>query len=175
MISFLTGDRQAGKTTWLSELIPQITRTGTPIWGFITPAVFDDDEKTGIDVTLLPIGGTFPFARRATGNRDEYTPNAPQRHWDFSEEIMLQLNIHMANGMSLAFPSTVLIIDELGPLELEQGGGVQTAVRVLDMGKFENAIVVIRPELLQVGIGRWGKVTPGGYEIIFPGQKPAFL
>src|SRR4030043_156033 len=42
----------------------------------------------------------------------------------------------------------LLIVDELGPLELELGQGLVAALAVLNEGAFSLALVVVRPELL---------------------------
>jgi len=45
-------------------------------------------------------------------------------------------------------PCDLLVVDELGPLELERGWGWQQAFTVLHEGNFALAIVVVRPELV---------------------------
>jgi len=47
-----------------------------------------------------------------------------------------------------ATPCDLLVVDELGPLELEQGWGWQQAFTVLHEGNFALAVVVVRPELV---------------------------
>ena len=41
-----------------------------------------------------------------------------------------------------------MIVDELGPLELECGEGLTNAVQILKNGKFDTAFVVVRPHLI---------------------------
>lgn len=41
-----------------------------------------------------------------------------------------------------------LIVDELGPLELERGEGLTIAVKILHDGKFDKALIVVRPHLV---------------------------
>lgn len=47
-----------------------------------------------------------------------------------------------------ATPCDLLIVDELGPLELIRGQGLVAALDVLNEGAFSLALVVVRPELL---------------------------
>ena len=47
-----------------------------------------------------------------------------------------------------ATPCTLLIIDELGPLELVRGQGWANALDTLAAGRFERAVVVVRPDLI---------------------------
>ena len=49
----------------------------------------------------------------------------------------------------------VIIIDELGPLELEEGYGYQQALHLLDEGRYRKAVVVVRPSLLPLARVRW--------------------
>ena len=47
------------------------------------------------------------------------------------------------------------MIDELGPLELEEGHGYQEALRLLDEERYHTALVVVRPALLPLACLRW--------------------
>lgn len=50
--------------------------------------------------------------------------------------------------LDTACPCDVLVVDEIGPLELERGQGWANALNVLDSGQYELAVVVVRPALL---------------------------
>ena len=50
--------------------------------------------------------------------------------------------------ISRAVPCDLLVIDEVGPLEVEQGQGWAIALDVLRTGRFGLALVVVRPELI---------------------------
>jgi nucleoside-triphosphatase THEP1 len=47
-----------------------------------------------------------------------------------------------------ATPCDLLVVDELGPLELKLGQGLVAALDVLEEGAFSLALVVVRPELV---------------------------
>lgn len=184
MISFLTGTRQIGKTTWLKRLVPMMQERGIPLWGFITPAVFEGDVKTGIDAVVYPGGETFPMATLAEGaTRKPFDPSKlppveqqrPQSHWNFSDEAMERINQALADNRGHVPSDAVLLLDELGPLEMFQGKGIVEAMDILDAGDFSDSIVVIRPELMEQAVERWGSVSEGGCETIYPDQMPAFL
>ena len=49
----------------------------------------------------------------------------------------------------------LLIIDELGPLEFVDKGGLQKAFEILDSNRYEKAIVVVRPSLLDQATSIW--------------------
>ena len=64
--------------------------------------------------------------------------------------------------LSRATPCDFLVIDEIGPLELERGEGWANAVDVLRDGDFGLALVVVRPELL----AQAKKVLPNGTTLV---------
>jgi nucleoside-triphosphatase THEP1 len=49
----------------------------------------------------------------------------------------------------------IIVIDELGPLELEDGDGYQQALHLLDEGRYRTAFIVVRPALLSIAKLRW--------------------
>lgn len=57
---------------------------------------------------------------------------------------MAKLNEHFATLKQYDY----LIVDELGPLELERGEGLTNAVELLKSGEFEKALIVVRPHLV---------------------------
>ncbi|MCK4741330.1 MAG: hypothetical protein KAS80_03510, partial [Anaerolineales bacterium] len=52
-------------------------------------------------------------------------------------------------------PCDFLVIDEIGPLEFNQGQGFLEALTALDSGEFIFAIAIIRPGLLAAALQRW--------------------
>jgi hypothetical protein len=46
-------------------------------------------------------------------------------------------------------------VDELGPIELEQGKGWQNGVWALNQNTCKAAFVVIRPELIEIALKLW--------------------
>lgn len=204
MISFLTGESQIGKTTWLLQLVEQLLGAHggyhlfpelsqipeqLPIqnrsqrmptlqaFGFVTPAVFEDEQKIGINAVLLPSLERFPFAEFASKALASEASHAlgPKSHWDFSDDAMQKINSHLASITADNPVEGIFIADELGPLELNAGEGLSEAVRILTESLFDNAIVVIRPSLLDGAIERWGSCRNRGYEVIEPGTVPSFL
>jgi nucleoside-triphosphatase THEP1 len=49
----------------------------------------------------------------------------------------------------------LVIIDEIGPLEFEQGKGLQAALRLLDASRYRLACVTLRPSLVVTARRRW--------------------
>ena len=68
-----------------------------------------------------------------------------QGRFRFDPKILTWGNETLAH----AAPCDLLVVDELGPLEIERGKGWQKAFDVLRGNDFTLALVVIRPELLE--------------------------
>ena len=185
MLFLLTGDVQIGKTRWLEGLIAELQQAGVGVAGVLAPGQWvpshspDADkngfEKLGIDNVLLPEGRRIPFARRedlarAEGAFDEDSQSARlQLAWHISDEAIAQVNAHfdglMADGVPLTAPS-LLVVDELGRLELWAGEGLTSALELLRQGPselFPHALVVVRDYLLdaaqQLLLPAWGEAV----------------
>lgn len=195
MLFLLTGDVQIGKTRWLENLCASLQAAGTCVAGVVAPGQwaprpegqpggkhgFDGTgrfEKLGIDNVLLPQGTRIEFARRRdlAAKSKAFTEGtqakAAKLGWAISDTAIAQVNSHFAalakqaaNETRLA-PHAVLVVDELGRLELLRGCGLTNALAILDAGptpQFPHAIAVVRETLLDEARRRfeprWGKAT----------------
>lgn len=195
MLFLLTGDVQIGKTRWLESLCASLQAAGTCVAGVVAPGQwvprpegqpggkhgFDGAgrfEKLGIDNVLLPQGERIEFARRRdlAAKSKAFTEGtqakAAKLGWAISDTAIAQVNAHFAtlakqaaNETRLA-PHAVLVVDELGRLELLRGCGLTNALAILDAGptpQFPHAIAVVRETLLDEARRRfeprWGKAT----------------
>jgi len=135
----LTGERGAGKTSLCRALAVQAHQQGWDAAGVISPAVFENGGKTGILVEDVRRGESHPLAAlEATGRFA-----LPVGKWFFDRTVLDWGDKVIASSP----PCDLLIVDELGPLELLQGGGWQSAPKVLRAGGYLLSLVVICPEL----------------------------
>lgn len=177
----MSGAFMTGKTTWIEQLLieaglplrssnPNLADAAVQEWardlhlkiaGVCTPATFNEKEKDGIDAVSLPDCRRFALAAR---REDVVQPQSagraqgagsPRLGWDFSSEAMERINSHLRSCADC----DLLIVDELGPLELLKGEGYTEALRMLDAGSVKTALVVIRPALLDIARKRWGDFT----------------
>lgn len=200
MLFLLTGDVQIGKTGWLEDLCASLQAAGTCVAGVVAPEQwvprpegqpggkhsFDGAgrfEKLGIDNVLLPQSKRIGFARRrdlAAGGKafeEGAQAKAAKLGWAISDTAIAQVNAHFAtlakqaaNETRLA-PHAMLVVDELGRLELLRGCGLTSALAILDAGptpQFPHAIAVVRETLLGEAHRRfkllWGEpiaISPG--------------
>lgn len=146
-LTLITGLRGAGKTSWCAALVEQARAANRSVGGLLSPARFEAGRKTGIMLVNVHTG-----EQRLLGCR-QAASGFSQRIgcWHFDPAA-----IRWANTTLEALPPVdVTIIDELGPLELEQGAGFTAALDLLDAGRYRAAWVVIRPELLAAAQARW--------------------
>ena len=178
MLFVLTGNIQTGKTRWLELATNDMKANGIAIYGVLAPGIWvdhrdevirpeacDDNgfEKTGIDNILLPSGERIAFARRAdlALRENDYNERAQSARaklgWHISDEAIARVNEHFAQIATAASNAKashlkgLLVVDELGRLELERGEGLTEALAVLEAGPtplYQHALIVVREMLL---------------------------
>ena len=133
-VTILTGSRGIGKTTVCRETLRLAQHRGHTCGGILTLA--RPDARHVYDVRTGAV-------RRLTCE-----PHAPQvvvqGRFCFSLETLRWAN----RALSRSVPCDLLVVDEIGPLELERNEGWTMAFDVLRGGGFELALVVVRPELV---------------------------
>lgn len=175
VLYILTGDVQIGKTRWLQALVSDLEARGAVCDGVIAPGVWRENEagsfdKLGIDNELLPTHEVVHFARRDDLARAEGTFDANAQsakamlRWHISDEAIKKVNAHfdalieaakepqavdMPECACVHTDSTgrMLIVDELGRLELLRNEGLTCAMELLKRGPeehYECALLVAR-------------------------------
>lgn len=134
-IIVLSGERGVGKSTVCHR---------TVAWAWA------DQYSCGGIMTLRRADGTRELLNVCNGERRRLTLDQKaeaaiiQGRFCFDPEALRWGSIEMARAM----PCDLLVVDELGPLEIERKGGWYSAFSILHTGDFALAIVVIRPELI---------------------------
>lgn len=147
----ITGDRAAGKTRFCSDLAAEAGKRKIDTAGVLSPAFVENGKKTGFQITNIRSGETRQLAVLRSNDRS----NTVTQHWQFDQQNLVWGN----EVLTSAVPCGLLIVDELGPLELEQGKGWTAGIQVLSSGKYTAAAVVIRPELLAKALALWPQAT----------------
>jgi nucleoside-triphosphatase len=105
-------------------------------------------KKTGIAVENLASKETRHLAVH------DYKPNNLDDdpiHWAFDPLVLEWGNQVFAQ----AVPTDLLVVDEIGPLEMKRKQGWVNALHALDSRQYRQAILVMRPKLLAMAQSRW--------------------
>lgn len=147
----VTGERGAGKTVFCGALVEAARTMPRPpaVAGVVSPRVYEHGDQVGIDVEDLRTGRRRRLA--ALRSPDEPARSEATRLWRFDEEALAWGN----EVLRSATPCDLLVVDELGPLEFEEGGGWPAGLAAVDSGDFTAAVVVVRPRLLPEARRRW--------------------
>jgi nucleoside-triphosphatase THEP1 len=187
MLFLLTGAIQIGKTRWLKCLVDDLEAWGVVCLGVLSPGIWREGrdgeggvayEKLGIETVFLPGRERAVFARRRDLAEQEGALDARWQSsqaalgWVIPDEALKAVNRHFdALGEAVApspsaqdaraVPPGILIVDELGRLELEADGGFTSAVRLLQAGPtagYGHALIVVRDSLVEKASVRFASV-----------------
>ena len=169
MLLLLTGNVQIGKTRWLERTLARLAERGVPSAGVVAPGDWRPDsempggfEKLGIDNVLLPGGERFPFARRRDLAQEDGTFDAGSQSaraglgWEICDAAIARVNRHFSLLSSLVSKAAespflgapgMLVVDELGRLELMRGEGHFSPLLRNKGASFPHALVVVREDL----------------------------
>ena len=145
----LTGETGSGKTTWAGEIVGVLRARGVMVGGVLAPGLLTDTRRTGFDVTDLSTGRTVPLCREGDAGA-----SAGQRWGRFTftrEGLELGREALTVRGRS----ADVIVVDEVGPLELA-GGGWAEALDALAGGFGGQVLVIARLAVVDAVRARWG-------------------
>lgn len=130
----VTGERGVGKTTLCHRTVALARGSGYTCAGLLTLSVAGGDQREVVDIRS---GQT----RRLTTTAGA---GITQGRYTFDPEVL----VWGAQVLARALPCDLLVIDEVGPLEIERQQGWAVALKLLRGNSFRLALVVVRPELL---------------------------
>lgn len=150
----LSGARGAGKTRWCLELAREAGKLterapGFQAAGLVSPALFGNGKKTGIDLLDLASGES----RRLASRIDPANPShgLSTEDWRFNEETLAWGDACLRKIQCC----DLFILDEAGPLEFFRGLGWQAGMEFVGSRRYRLACVVVRPGLLQAAQELW--------------------
>lgn len=150
----LTGGRGAGKSTWCAALAEDARARGLSVAGLLSRAIFDNDnlplaERVKVRIDLVDLASDAARVLATPGDPDA---EGHGMRWHFHDDTITWGNQVLASVSG----ADLVIIDELGPLELTHGRGLTAGLALLDKCAYSCvAIVVVRPELLSQAQQRW--------------------
>ena len=135
----LTGKSGAGKTKTFQRLISVAQNAGLSVFGFYCPAIFNENEKVGMEVCLLPSGET-----KILGLLEKRENWIPVGRWWMDPSVFAVVNEHIRKYTG----SDLLLIDEIGPAEIEEKKGWPDALALLREARFRMGVVSFRPAFI---------------------------
>jgi len=143
----LTGERGAGKTLWCSKLGNAARELNLILGGVLSPGVYEKNQRVAINLRDLTTGGVRRLADKRSGEGSLHST----LNWSFDEETLDWGN----EILSTLGEVDLLILDEIGPLELLHGNGLQAAFQLIYQRRYRTVIIVVRPSLLELASQRW--------------------
>ena len=139
MIYILTGPVHSGKTSFLKRVSRDLQERGRKVAGFLSVSIWNDDVCTGYDLHDLSTGESHPFIRKI--GDDTW-----QRIGDY---FFIPSTLERAEDVLQKTRDTdLLVVDEVGPLELS-GKGLWPALKdVIDRSSI-NCLLVVRENILE--------------------------
>jgi len=141
IIGLLTGHIGVGKTTVAERVAGSAQRWGLACGGLLAPAIIDaSGQKVGIWGVDVSTG-----ERRVLARVDQHLGGPQVGPYSFDGAV-LQWAVEVLEG---AIPRAELVlVDEIGKLELWQSGGLAPVVPRLAAGEARRALVLVRDLLL---------------------------
>jgi len=146
-IIIVTGERGVGKSTYCQHKVGKARHDGRKVAGLLSIAQIRQGVKVGIEIEDLSSGERRVLASISPGSFHGPTLGP----WFFDGQA-----IEWANQiLERASPCDLLVVDELGVMEFVQEQGFLAAFHLLDGGKYQLAMIVVRPECLKPALERW--------------------
>jgi nucleoside-triphosphatase THEP1 len=135
---FVTGEKHAGKTGLVLELVHQARAKGLYVAGIACPGLWAEGHRTGFDLLEVDTSRRYVLSRRIKGLR-------PVPYMFDAEGVRKGKE---ALSVDRCRNADLVIVDEVGPLELKGGGWAQVLPGLLSLSKPVH-IWVVRRSLIQ--------------------------
>jgi len=140
VLSLVTGEIGCGKTTVCQRALDLLRARGVMPGGVLSPARLDAaGTKIGIDALDVMTGERQRLADRVPGGGETIGD------YGFDERALAWANARLQ--AAVAAGPDLLVVDEIGPLELVHGGGFAALLEPLaDLDAVPHALVIVRRE-----------------------------
>ncbi|MBN1137345.1 MAG: hypothetical protein JXM73_12220 [Anaerolineae bacterium] len=158
LIGLLTGEVGAGKTTAAQRVTGLARRRGLACGGLLAPALTDQrGSKIGIWGVDLLTG-----ERRTLARTDQEMGGPRVGAYSFDVTTLVWANDVIGRALGAC---DLLIVDEIGKLELWSHAGLAPVVPRLALGKVRRSLVLVRSALLAELQARLGRVDQVVFEL----------
>lgn len=136
-IFLVTGDFGSGKSIFCQQAAARLSSNGLKVQGLLSPGRYMDGLKTGFWCENIYTGER----RLMASTLDSEIVGDLFGKWTIAPEVVAWGN----DVLKSILKTDILIIDEIGPLELDLGRGWNQAFHALERVEYRSALVVIRP------------------------------
>lgn len=146
-VFILTGGRGSGKTSILQMLSAEISQQNLKVSGIVSRGLWKEERRSGFDVVDLATQKQIPLCRRdvpATGIQ-----KGPYHFYPAGIKAG-----QVALEMAVAANPAVIIVDEVGPLELRGDGWAEPLGNVLS-NRSCPIVISVRPSLVEAVSEHW--------------------
>jgi len=151
----LTGAVHSGKTTFLKRIVGEAGQRFIRVDGYLSPVVWEKGEPAGYDLVTLPEERAFPFIRM------EGQPGC-ERVGPF---YLIPETLDLAQGIIRAGAlKPLVVVDEVGPLELE-GRGVWPALVDVFRRPPRKLVLTVRESLLEAFLAKISFGSPDVFRV----------
>jgi len=135
----VTGARGSGKTTAVIEAGKALEGRGRCLAGFAQPGIWENGERAGFELVDLATGERADLARRSDPDRGDHGTGYRFERAGFALG---------ETALGRAREGAILMVDELGPVELRGRGHMAAVRRALSTPGLDVAVVVVRRSLV---------------------------
>ncbi len=146
-IIMLSGDTGEGKSTFLASLLELLKKQGIKTGGFIARGIQIQGQRKGFDLEDIKTGEIFELCR------DEYVEGRLQTGKYFFDPLAFEKGRNILIN-ALDEQSKLIVIDEIGPLEM-QGKGWAPVVEQILADTSNTMLLVVRRQLLKDVCKKW--------------------
>lgn len=158
-VFIVSGDVSEGKTTFLSELVKNLQKKNVSVGGFYTPRIIENEQTIGYFIVSVENDEKFNFLKlkkertaESIGKFEINTETIKQGEHILSPENIIEKN--------------VVIIDEIGKLELNEKGWKNSLEQILALPEL-CIIIAVRSEFIPAVVEKFKISDP----IILPLSK----
>ncbi|KPJ80693.1 MAG: hypothetical protein AMS17_20195 [Spirochaetes bacterium DG_61] len=142
-VILLTGEKEIGKSTLCRKVCDCVRARGYEPAGIVCLALYDSDKrKRGFMAEDVRTGRQWVL-----GTREKKLFGPVYGPYTFSRS-----GLHRAGRILKRAPKKgcdLLVLDEVGPLEMQRGEGFRSALDRLTSQKYVNLLIVVRPSLIE--------------------------
>jgi len=156
-VYIISGKISVGKTTFAKKLAVELKRHNIPVGGIISEKVISDSQISGYNLTDIETDESEILLRRS----DEVEKERIGRFGIFAEGFQRGNAILTRVRLS---DNTIVIIDEVGILELGDKGWSASLAEILKSSD-KQLLIIVRENLLEEVIRKWKLCDPVVFKV----------